>query len=891
MSRKAGASINVMEPVYSSSSFFAMNATIRITLSDCWAKTDEAGVPALSVRDHCVNVGSVGKSIVETLPPGLVTLLPQGAILLVAGHDIGKISPGFLLKCANWREQWSQALRLDAATTYEGKHAVASQQIFAQQYEKPSKWLMALGGHHGKYFCSNARPSNRLIDARSQFASLQLELLHELTEIFGNLPPEDDIQKGARLHWFTGFMIFSDWIGSNTTWFPLTANPSTLNDSSNRAESALKDIGWDSCAVQSEVSFSTLFDLPTPRPLQAALINAVTGPGLYIVEAPMGEGKTEAALAAAYRRWNDGEERGLYFALPTQLTSNRIHDRVSRFLEKCIADPSSIALIHGNAWLTNQRTQPLRPTVVGATQQDELDHASTANRWFSDSRRSLLAPFGVGTIDQALMAVLRVRFSALRMFALSGKVVVIDEVHSYDPYTSALVDRAVFWLLELRCTVIILSATLTKSRRSSLIAAAGAEDLNPSSEYPLITKVATGDQVSQSITIEELTPAHKTVEIFMCACNQPDWINEAVAAAESGACVLVIRNTIDLARESFHQFKTAIRDVGIRCGLIHSRFTQLNREANETEWMDLLGKNQALRPHGAILVGTQVLEQSIDIDADLLITDLAPTDLILQRIGRLHRHTVSTRQRPVACEKPRCLILQPEVTWDADHKNLKDQLKPHRFVYPPFSLYMADRVWSQRSRIQLPGDIRDLLEASFECRADLPDGVQVFWQELEKLTEEMENTAWANGVFKEAALEDVEGSQTRWKIQPTAHLVVLKNAPAQRVGGVECEFTTGEICSFVSGIFSFELARLLQLHAIRVPRYFVKNLIKLQPAWLQQHLQGAVLCVVDEFHHLVPCFGSENAAFSFEYNSTTGLKHTRNEQLLIDYTEDDESWF
>ncbi len=864
-----------------------------LTLADCWAKTDPVThLPALSVRDHCIDVGSVAAVIRAQLPPHLADLTPDDAALLIAAHDIGKIAPGFQSKCPAWCDRWKAPLRLESAAFYDGVHARLSQKYLAALFAKPPNWLIAVGGHHGKYLCTGARPLPTLVgpvDGFSpHFAPLQAELLIELQSLFGSLASGEKIEKGARLHWFTGLMIFSDWIGSNTTWFPLHLTTPDRENPTALATIAVNKIGWHRRGTRPDLAFNQLFGLPDPRPLQRALINAADTPGLYIVEAPMGEGKTEAALAAAYRRWTEGEESGLYFALPTQLTSNRIRGRVEEFLTHTVSDAAALALVHGGAWLTDHRIQPLFPSISLPHPADDFDQATQANRWFSDSRRAMLAPFGVGTIDQALMAVLPVKFSALRLFALSGKVVVIDEVHSYDPYTSALVDRAVEWLLATHCTVIILSATLTAARRADLVKAAGAVETAPSDAYPLITKVATGSAKADAIEISGPPPPPKSVAIRTLSVDDPAWLDQAATAAEAGACVLIIRNTIALAQSTHRDLKARCRDVGITFGLIHSRFTQADRDHNETLWTDRLGKNSASRPTGAILVGTQILEQSVDIDADLLITDLAPTDLILQRIGRLHRHD---RPRPTGCDTPCCVILRPAVDWQSDAASLKRQLTPHRFVYPAIILYLADQTWSSRDSIDLPADIRPILEVSSLVPSDLPPGVSVLKQEFDDLIREKLAVARLKNPFTESTIDDLEGADTRWKIQPTAHLVLLKSPPTNQSGRTTFTFRTGTTVPFTPGLFDFPLARELHLNAVRLPRYLVKDHLTAQPPWLHQHLPTAVLAVVDEFNQVHPCHGPDPTKFQFTYHPETGLQHERTNVGETPMSEDDESWY
>ena len=667
------------------------DSIIPIKSSSCWAKTDPLGHPCLSVRDHCLIVGAVAEQIVGLLSPACRNLIQSGAVTLAATHDIGKITPGFQLKA---RPHWDFPDAM-GQIFYEGNHAKVSQAHLGSLHgKKPFDWVLSAGGHHGKYPAATGRVPKINEGGLGWPAILREELLEELEATFGKLPSVN-IPKGAFVHWLTGFITFADWIGSDTQWFPLPisgplTNHETTSSVRDLATRAVKDLGWHRREVYSGRTFGELFPkVENPRPIQDALIVAMDSPGLYIVEAPMGVGKTEAALAASYRRWTEGDERGLYFALPTQLTSNRIHKRVAAFLENVVADSSVLALVHGNAWMSPNRILSISPTA------SDVEGAADLSDWYASGRKTLLAGFGTGTIDQAIMACLPVKHSALRLFALSGKIIIIDEVHSYDPYTSALLDRTVKWLLEVGCTVIALSATLASDRRKSLVLAAGAEEREISSAYPLITKVAKGSSHSEAIPVGTADLSSSRVLIEQVS-NTYDGIWQDLAdAAESGACVVVIRNTVALAQETYRQVKSRCRDRGTRFGLLHSRFPQFKRDENEAVWMHYLGKDGQARPQGCILVATQVIEQSVDIDADLLVTDLAPVDLILQRLGRLHRHQ---RPRPAGFERPRCVVLMPDVDWNDEIKTIKFALGPSCFVYPPFSLFQSSPITSLPSR-------------------------------------------------------------------------------------------------------------------------------------------------------------------------------------------------
>lgn len=874
----------------------------KIRLSDCWAKTDYAtGLPAMTVRDHCMIVGAVAEVAIRLLPPACIQIAPPGAATLTAAHDIGKITPGFLRKCVH-----SAFHAINGAHTCEGNHAKVGQAFLASLAEmqdlrgNPLAWTLAVDGHHGTY--SVSRPQKLLGNRFNGISEgpfdwpdrLRRELLAELTGRFGPLP-RADIQIGALLHWMTGLVTFCDWIGSNTEWFPLSkeeiltdhVKPEQIREAVNHA---LNQIGWHRREVRSSLSFSQLFQQAfSPRPLQSMLLDLADAPGLYIVEAPMGVGKTEAALATAYRRWTEGGERGLYFAMPTQLTSNRIHDRITDFLKNIVADPSVQALCHGNAWLSEERVREFRPAVTSsASSHDETTDAGDACHWFASSRRALLAPFGTGTIDQALIARIAAKHSALRLFALSGKVVVMDEVHSYDSYTSKLVDHLTAWLLETGCTVIVLSATLTARRRAQLVAAAGGAEPQPvPTSYPLITKVSSG--ITTHHPVEDGSLRKSKVQMRH-HCGPLDSLWQMIAeSARAGACVMVIRNTVALAQETYRHVKNAACGDDLRVGLMHSRFPHFRRQQNELEWMQLLGKESSDRPNGCILVATQVVEQSVDIDADLLVTDLAPTDLLLQRLGRLHRHE---RPRPIEFDQPVCWIMHPSVDWALDKPTIQKALGPVAYVYPPYSLYLAQRVWNHRQTVALPDEIRPLLEAGGEIQDEIPDGAAVFRKELDQLVATMLHVGSKQDPFRQPTLEDTEGAQTRWNMQPSVLLVLLREPPVQRGAEITVTPLHGGSVTFISGIFSYDLAKSLHQNAARVPAHVVRDAIKKMPDWLRQHMSDGVLAIRGKDHNTLAIHGAENHPYFIDYSETLGISYQRIATSTAAYQdEEDDSWY
>ena len=859
-----------------------------------WAKTTEDGAPAMSVRTHCLNVGFVGQQIYKNLPISMRHHLPPGCVTLVAAHDIGKMSPGFLLKSAIWKTQWQRELALGMPGLYKGNHAEISHEILWNLIgDRTYNWLLSVRGHHGNYgITSRVRCQPKAQDHPDWILSHRKALLNELVDTFGPFP-ESGIAKSAILHCFTGMMIFSDWIGSSTEWFPVEEE--TIFDfktAERRATRAIQEIGWTQRQVKTGKSFGELFQskdqepLLAPRKLQETVMDLSNTPGLILVEAPMGCGKTEAALAGAYRRWTEGEEKGLYFALPTQLTSNRIYDRVGEFLKNVVEDRAGLARIHANAWLMGDRVQP-----VSTADDPPENDACEANRWFSDSRKSLLAPYGVGTVDQALMAAMPVKFSALRLFALSGKVVVVDEVHSYDPYTSTLVDQAVTWLLECGCTVYVLSATLTAARRAELVAAANGREETIHQEYPLVTKVERDTGITTAVPVENEFQSRKQVEIVCLNRDGEDWMERAAHAAENGACVLVIRNTIATAQQTYRTLKSLCSDRVEHFGLLHSRFPHFAREGAEETWMRRMGKGNDHRPHGAILVGTQVLEQSVDIDADLLFTDLAPTDLILQRIGRLHRHE---RDRPEGCSNPTCVILLPTVNWSDNAKDIKDSIGGDAYVYPPFSLYLSWVIWRNVGLISIPENLRSLLEATSKIPDRLPEGAREFFEEQNRKVEEMRASARVKHVFGcDPAVMDVEGAQTRWGNTTNGYVVLLARAPEQSGRNVVLNFLNGETHTVSGERFDYDLARKLHMNAAKVPWYLVNELRHSAPPWLSLHMNNAIiLCKRPDDIRCDVFPEPDQSVFEFHYHPSTGLQHVKMSTNATGFTHNfDETWF
>lgn len=509
----------------------------------------------------------------------------------------------------------------------------------------------------------------------------------------------------------------------------------------------------------------------------------------------MGMGKTEAALFAAYQVLERDKATGIYFALPTQLTSNRIFERMNQFLNNILeADQPHrrSLLVHGSASL-------LEDFELG-------EEGGPGGSWFTSTKRGLLAPFAVGTIDQALMAVMNVRHGFVRTFGLAGKVVILDEVHSYDSYTGTLLDNLVKALTEIHCTVIILSATLTQDRRSFLL------DTETSHEdrYPLVT-VRPREGIPQMLAT--VSPMDVEVALKLVADDERA-MEEALGRAEEGQQVLWVENTVAEAQERYKTLASRAHECGVDCGLLHSRFIKADRQKNERQWVDLYGPSgkAARKSHGRILIGTQVVEQSLDIDADFLITRLCPTDMLIQRIGRLWRHE---NARPPNARNEAWILAS---SWEATIANPENALGKSMFVYSPYVLCRTLKAWENLRSISIPSQIRNLLEITYEEQNET--GVLArFKHDLKARKQKLRGLALVG--LSRGGVTLPERAATRYSEMDTVEVLLLKQYRKQGTDTV-VTFTDGEVLTlpdqpWAKGMPGWRKAAVaIQLHTVTV---------------------------------------------------------------------------
>jgi CRISPR-associated endonuclease/helicase Cas3 len=650
---------------------------------------------------------------------GLSTALsPRWLSAVVGLHDFGKAIPGFQHKWPEGRSaDESAGLPFQSRTLSFVRHDLASaallRRILPARFPGAG-WIVAvtqaLGAHHGYMPISNSVNSaapryegTAWQEAREALFDAYWRTLDPCGE-----PAARELSLPATA-WLAGLTSVADWIGSNQDWFPPGERDETLaghyQKAKELADAALHAIGWPGfhALLDDESDTSALVSriLNKPdvlaRPLQAiadALLEQASGPTLLIVEAPMGEGKTELAFLAHLRLQAANGHRGLYVALPTQATGNAMLERALIFLNAFSPDVRlDIQLAHSGAML-DERILWLRE--INASKSESI--ASSA--WFSQRKRPLLSPYGVGTIDQALFATLNVKHHFVRLWGLANRVVVLDEVHAYDTYTGGLIEALLRWLKAMNCSVVLMSATLPAKRRTAFLQAWGVES-EPDITYPRVL-MTRGDQVvGEHVECRSLPP----INVSGITEDLEALGEAALSALSGGGCGAVVVNTVQRAQDLYSKLKDQV-DSDTELLLFHARYPADERSEREKRVLRTFGcGTDSQRPDRALLIATQVVEQSLDIDFDFMLTDLAPVDLLLQRAGRLHRHK---RQRPEAHREPRLTVA-------GFQREREPELKQTAwgFVYDPYVLYRTWGIAGKKTIWQLPDDIDQLVQAVY----------------------------------------------------------------------------------------------------------------------------------------------------------------------------------
>ncbi len=710
-----------------------------------WAKTDMLGGSSKihPLIYHMLDVGECALALWEralseqtkqifSRSVGVLDIDATGRLLAfwTSLHDLGKAAPGFQRKyqsCIHTLEAEGFIFPRDVSPT-PAPHGILStwalkESLFVEETgltRRDAKLIaFALGGHHGAWPTTDRIQSpalqksdkgDGLWDAVRRDLFLNLKAIYQPDQT-ASLPKEQD-KVNAFLTLFSGLVSVADWIGSMVEYFPFMENYLPAGKYANdyarkQASNALERLGWLGWKADgSLLTFAAMFPDIEINAIQQKTIESTTRyelPALVILEAPTGIGKTEAALFLADTWLQTQKGKGIYIAMPTQATSNQMYERATNFLvNRYPLQSIKTYLVHGAALLNIDEETP-RPQSI-AEDEKSAEGNVKAETWFLPRKRTLLAPFGVGTVDQALMSVLQTNHFFVRMFGLGQKVVIFDEVHAYDTYMCTLFQRLLRWLRCIGTSVILLSATLPEKTRQELVGAwLGDEEIGlPPATYPRLTVIS-----SSKPDVIEL-PSPKTHSLQLAWTDPaPDQIADHLAEKlKDGGCAAIICNRVKRAQEVYEALKAKGIIEGENLILFHARFPFAWRKEIEDRVISQFGKT-GKRPQKAIVVATQVIEQSLDLDFDYMMTDLAPVDLLLQRAGRLHRHVQNNKNRPQVVQSP-CLAINRS----SEENGLPDFGLDAR-VYDKATLLRTWLVLRGREGLSLPDETSRLIEAVY----------------------------------------------------------------------------------------------------------------------------------------------------------------------------------
>lgn len=824
-----------------------------IPYKDCLAKSirlESGNKAGISIETHCRIVGYVARGLLNRLPIWLKEkFFPNGSELIAAAHDVGKISPAFQerIHCDIGKPLGIINPGLDKTIGY---HSAVSQ---AATSACPKYIAEILGRHHG-YNSQGVNLPDAEVYGGAGWQKQRIDLLNALKKDLNVDWPA--VSSDLHSNVLAGLTTVADWIGSGSLFDKLEQE-----SWKNCISEALDRAGFVTPKIRNGLSFKDVFGV-APYRLQTQLVESIKTQGVYVLEAPMGFGKTEAALYAAYRILEKEGATGIYFALPTQLTSNKIYDRMDQFLLKILCEAESnqrCLLLHSFAWL--------RDTELGA-------EGAPGNSWFNSLKRGLLAPFAVGTIDQALMAVMNVKHGFVRTFGLAGKVVILDEVHSYDSYTGTILKELVTALRELCCTVIILSATLTDRQRRSIVGAPfnDSETKKCTTSYPLIS-VYPREGLLQELDTEKLEESEASICI---SSSDDDAIAEVIKRAERQEQVLWIENTVIEAQKRYCLLAARVKEIGVDCGLLHSRFIKADRQENENKWVNLFGKaaRDSRKEKGRILVGTQVLEQSLDIDADFLVTRLCPTDMLFQRLGRLWRHRENDVIRPVEAKRE-AWILAPDLN---DAILNQEILGKSAKVYSPYILCRTLEAWQDILAVNLPRVIRPLLEATYKERSE-KGNMAGYKHETEKKREELRLKALV-GVSRGGKTLPESKASTRYSETEATEILLIKNHKTVE-NGTLLRFLDGSdllLPRYADAVRRRQIASQLFKNTVMVPDYLAPATSRQQIKWLRGYVylgddeecpfRVAIVADNDELQGIG--YSDVSGEYNLSYNSCLG---------------------
>jgi CRISPR-associated endonuclease/helicase Cas3 len=746
-----------------------------------WGKADPAyaGDPKWHpLAYHCLDVAAVGVEYLARAPAvrrlfaqrlGGEEGLAGWLAFWLALHDLGKFAESF----QGQRADLFVALRgRNPAKTYTLRHDSVGWLLWAGPVRKLAYqecwfgadtaeygdgldyWAQAVTGHHGQppeaggfweTHCNRREDRDAVFGFIGEMRALLLDEAASAIPIRMSAA-EFELASKELSWWMAGIAVLADWLGSNTTFFPYDRPSIPLADywqqARERATHALAVAEVLSIATPGELDFAALFPaIADPSPLQrwASDVPLHAGPQIHLLEDVTGAGKTEAAVLLAHRLMANGNADGFFIGLPTMATANAMYTRIAQVYSQLFADRASLALAHGSRNLVEAFAASVLPADHAEHDSHQQDESASARcaAWLADhNKRALLAPAGVGTLDQALLAALQSRHQSLRLLGLVHKVLVVDEVHACDAYMLRVLATVLAFHARAGGSAILLSATLPQAMKQTLLDAFArgcGEARAPALAqiaYPLVTSWA-------SEVPEALAETPLTTRASLCrrvAVRYVEAEGEVVAGIEAalaaGQCVCWLRNTVADALAAYERFHATLPPE--RLTLFHARFALRDRLCIEERVLARFGsKSGPAERAGQLLIATQVVEQSLDVDFDLMVTDLAPIDRVIQRAGRLRRHVRDARGARLAAPdaldqrgEPGLWVFGPAWQDDPGADWFKAVFRGGAAVYPHHGQLWLTAKALRAGHFTMPDDARDLIEGVFGDGAPFPEGLQ-----------------------------------------------------------------------------------------------------------------------------------------------------------------------
>lgn len=719
-----------------------------------WGKaypSEQAEFLCHPVAWHCLDVAAVCYLLLhkdEALCKKFSTLLklPHDDVItllttLSALHDIGKFAPDFQQKnLDHWpidvlgeHTDYPPGPRHDAAgykLWVDNLEVAVAGELWPEHHTGSMRTVAeAAFGHHGKPVSGEDFTVKEIFGSAEKIAR---EFWEDVLKLFALKPLSitdrkfrKNVTQGS---WFAaGFFVLCDWIGSNQNYFPYQSADISIEEywhqhALKNAEVALSTTGIVPSVCNKSLNFSEIVNADfTPSPLQEWALNVEMpkGPALFIIEDVTGAGKTEAAQILVQRRIAQGASNGAYWALPTQATTDAMFERQKGLYENLYKDGEKpvIVLSHGKAKLKESFTDIILPDDPESLIQNNTDTTASGacSAWIADDRRrAFLADIGVGTIDQAVLGILPSKYQSLRLHGLSRRVLVADEVHAHDAYLGKHLQTLLQFQAVLGGDAVLLSATLPTELRQKFIdaycAGRGRKDRfrTESRGYPLTTVVSDDACVEQNVKASDRS--RKTVSVKRLN-NQDTALEILQETHNAGGCGVYIRNTVDEAIASWQQLK----EQGVEPLLFHARMTQYDRLEREAHILSLFGKKGSAESRaGQILISSPILQESLDLDFDVMISDLAPMDLIIQRAGRWRRHgDLRDRERPENISNS-LMIISPEPVTDAKEDWYAAAYPKAQYIYKNHAqLWLTAKCLFEKNRYKVPEDLRRMIEDVF----------------------------------------------------------------------------------------------------------------------------------------------------------------------------------